>query len=76
MIAINIHALSSREQLELFEELWEMIRHRVEAEPDFMPLTEAQNAELDRRLEEMEQGDLAGEPWGEFLERVRSRDEL
>ncbi|MFP4307279.1 MAG: addiction module protein [Desulfococcaceae bacterium] len=74
MVAINIHKLSRREQLELFEELWEAIRHRAESEPDFLPLTDAQNAELDRRLDEMDQGDLSGESFKGFLERVRNRD--
>lgn len=76
MGANDIHKLSPREKLELFETFGEGIRHRVDAEPDFMPLTEAQNAELDRRLDEMEQRDLAGEPWEEFLERVRSQRQI
>jgi len=57
--------LSSAERIQRAEDLWESIPE----EGVDVPLTEAQNAELDRRLEDLERNPDAGEPW----EVVRAR---
>jgi putative addiction module component (TIGR02574 family) len=57
--------LSIAERIQLAEDLWDSIP----AEGADVPLTEAQKAELDRRLEELEHDPDAGEPW----EVVRAR---
>lgn len=57
--------LSIAERIQLAEDLWDSIS----AEGADVPLTEAQKAELDRRLEELEHDPDAGEPW----EVVRAR---
>ena len=57
--------LSVAERIQLAEDLWDSIP----AEAADVPLTDAQKAELDRRLEELEQDPDAGESW----EVVRAR---
>ncbi len=70
--AINLDALSSEEQLELLDELWE----RLSRHPADVPLTDAQRAELDRRLDALEEdiraGRSLGRPWSEVRERLGS----
>lgn len=56
--------LSVAERIQLAEDLWDSI-----PESSDIPLTDAQRAELDRRLEDLEQHPDAGEPW----EVVRAR---
>lgn len=71
--AINLDALSSEEQLELLDEIWE----RLSRHPADIPLTDAQRAELDRRLDALEEdiraGRPVGRPWSEVRERLGSR---
>ena len=57
--------LSIAERIQLAEDLWDSI---PEDAVD-VPLTEAQKAELDRRLDDLERDPDAGEPW----EVVRAR---
>lgn len=56
--------LSVAQRIELAEELWDSIPEFAE-----IPLTDAQRAELDRRLADLEEHPDAGEPW----EAVRAR---
>ena len=56
--------LSVTESIQLAEDLWDGIPESAD-----IPLTDAQKAELDRRLEDLEQDPDAGEPW----EIVRAR---
>lgn len=56
--------LSVAERIQLAEDLWESIPEGAD-----IPLTDAQKAELDRRLEDLERDPDAGEPW----EVVRAR---
>jgi len=57
--------LSVAERIQLAEDLWDSIP----PEGADIPLTEAQKAELDRRLDDLERDPDAGEPW----EVVRAR---
>jgi len=57
--------LSIAERIQLAEDLWDSIPE----EGADLPLTEAQKAELDRRLEDLEHNPDAGESW----EVVRAR---
>ena len=57
--------LSIAERIQLAEDLWDSIP----VERADVPLTEAQKAELDRRLDEIEEDPDAGESW----EVVRAR---
>jgi putative addiction module component (TIGR02574 family) len=63
--AFDFSKLSIAERIRLAEDLWESIPE----EGADIPLTEAQRAELDRRLDDLERNPDAGEPW----EVVRAR---
>ena len=52
---------------ETVEELWDSL---CEA-PEAVPLTDAQRAELDRRLDDLEQEGPTGIPWDEVVRRIR-----
>ena len=69
----QIEALSAAERLELLERLWDSLSDT----PARVPLTEPQRAELDRRLdaldEDVEQGRVLGVPWDEVVRQIRNR---
>ena len=58
--------LSVAERIQLVEDLWDSIA----ADPEGLPLTEAQKAELDRRLEEHRAEPQAALPWEQVRERL------
>lgn len=66
---LQIEKLSTEERLRLIEQLWESLR----VSPEAIPLTDAQRAELDRRLDELDRGDVEGIPWNEVLRRIKNR---
>ena len=66
---IDIDRLDVDQRLRLIERIWESLS----SDPAAIPITPAQRAELDRRLDELEQGDTAGIPWEEVLETIRKR---
>jgi putative addiction module component (TIGR02574 family) len=61
--------LTPAERIELAQDLWDSLEPEEIAEA--LPLTEAQKAELDRRLEDLERDPDAGIPW----EQVRAEIE-
>jgi putative addiction module component (TIGR02574 family) len=67
--SLDIDALTHEERLGLLEELWDSLA----AAPEAIPLSEAQRAELDRRLDDLEVEGPLGIPWDEVLSRIRSR---
>jgi putative addiction module component (TIGR02574 family) len=69
MSTIDITRLTPDERLRLLEQLWDSLSPT----PDALPLTSAQRAELDRRLDELEQEGPAGIPWDEVMRRIRDR---
>ncbi len=69
MATIHIANLSLEERLQLLDELWESLSRTAEA----IPLTSAQRAELDRRLDELEREGPAGIPWEDVLRQIRVR---
>ena len=63
--------LPVQERIDLALALWDSI-----AEPDFeehLPLTDAQKAELDRRLAEHDRNPSRGIPWEEVQRRLREQ---
>ena len=64
---LDIASLTPEERLDLLEELWDTLAARPEA----IPLTEAQRAELDRRLDDLEREGPVGIPWDEVFGRIR-----
>ncbi len=71
--ALDIESMSAEERLELLEQLWDSLRKT----PSSVPLTDAQEQELDRRLDDLEadieSGAPLGIPWDEVLQRIRNR---
>ena len=66
---LDIASLTSEERLSLLDELWDSLA----ATPEALPLTEAQRAELDRRLDDLDAEGPVGIPWDEVLSQIRSR---
>jgi len=57
----EIRELSVAERVQLAEEIWDSIA----AQPELLEVTEAQRAELDRRLQAHEADSSAATPWEE-----------
>ena len=67
MASIDITNLSPDERLQLLDELWESLS----ATPETIPLTDAQRAELDHRLDDLDREGPVGIPWDELVSRLR-----
>jgi len=67
--ALDLGKLTRDERLERLEELWDSLSS--ESEP--LPLTEEQEAELDRRLDALDREGAVGVSAEELRERIRSR---
>ena len=63
-------SLTPEERLTLLEEL----RDSLAATSQVVPLTQAQRAELDQRLDDLDREGPVGIPWEELLSRIRARD--
>jgi putative addiction module component (TIGR02574 family) len=66
---LDISKLSVAERIQLAEDLWDS----VAAETGDLPLTDAQIAELDRRLDDLERNPDAGESWDVVRARIQKR---
>jgi putative addiction module component (TIGR02574 family) len=66
---LDLSKLSVAERIQLAEDLWDSIA----ADTGGLPLTEAQRAELERRLADFERDPAAGEPWEVVRERIARR---
>ncbi len=64
---IDIESLDVEQRLRLIEELWQSLS----SEPEFLPLSTEQRAELDRRLDQIDAGDSSGIPWDDVMARIR-----
>lgn len=64
--ALGIDRLSVSEQLALLGELWDSIA----ADPDQVPVTDAQKQDLDRRLAALDANPTAGSSWEEVKARL------
>jgi putative addiction module component (TIGR02574 family) len=71
MPAIDIDKLEPEERLRLIGDLWESLRKK----PRSVRLTEAQRAELDRRLDELDRGEAEVVSWDEAKRRLSSSSE-
>ncbi len=69
MKALGIDKMSAAERLRLLEEIWDSLTDR----PEDIPLTDAQRAELDRRIAAHEANPAAGSPWDEVKHRLQRR---
>ena len=71
-IHLDVDSLTVEERLDLLEQIWESLAAR----PELLPFTDAQRAELDRRLDDMDREGPVGLSWDEMLARVRRRKVL
>jgi len=69
MEMIDFASLSAEERLQLLEQLWDSLA----AAPATVPVTAAQRAELDRRLDELDREGPVGIPWNDVLHAIRTR---
>jgi len=69
LIKADILGLSVPERIQLVEDIWDSIAEL----PDEVHLTDAQKAELDRRLRAYHQNPDEGHPWSFVRDRIRSR---
>lgn len=67
--ALDLGKLTRDERLELLEELWDSLSQ----EGDTLPLTNEQEAELDRRLDAIEPDGWVGISPGELHDRLSKR---
>ena len=64
----EILKLSVPDRIQLVEAIWDSIT----ANPEALPVTEAQKQELDRRLAEHRANPQAGKPWEKLLDSLDS----
>lgn len=69
MNSIDVSKLSTEDKLKLLDQLWESLSDT----PGAIPVTDAQYAELNSRLDELDREGPVGIPWDEVLDRIRSR---
>ncbi len=67
--ALDLARLSRDEQFDLLDRLWEALGR----DPKALPLSAAQKAELDRRLDELETDGPVGLTWDEVVAQARAR---
>ena len=66
-LAPELARLSPRERLDLIESLWESLDEKD------VPLTDAQRAELDRRIVGFDQNGAESVPWDQLRAELRQR---
>jgi putative addiction module component (TIGR02574 family) len=64
----ELRELSTAEQLDLLEAVWDTLA----ANPESLPLSSEHRRELDRRLEEMERSPEAGVRWSDLRRDLES----
>ena len=64
---VDVNSLSKQERLTLLDEIWDSLT------PEEVPFTEAQRADLERRIIELEHDPDQGIPWQEARRRIQSR---
>jgi putative addiction module component (TIGR02574 family) len=67
MKTVDIESLSFDERLLLLEQLWDSLS----STPEAIPLTRAQQQELDRRLDDLDREGPVGIPWDDVLHAIR-----
>jgi putative addiction module component (TIGR02574 family) len=67
--AVDVSLLNDDERLDLLDRLWESIGR----DPRALPLSATQQAELDRRLDDLEAEGPVGVPWDEVVAQIRAR---
>ena len=66
---MDVSRLSRDEQFDLLDRLWELLAR----DPKALPLSDAQKAELDRRLDDLDADGPVGLTWDEVVAHARAR---
>ena len=69
----DYRSLSVDERLALVGDIWDSIADEANSNPDLLPLSAAERAELDRRIAEWEANPDSGIAMDEVLEGIRAR---
>lgn len=69
MQSLGIDRLGAADRLALVEEIWDSLA----ATPEAVPITDAQKADLQRRLDAYKDNPKAGSPWEEVKARLQGR---
>jgi putative addiction module component (TIGR02574 family) len=69
LTAIEISKLTVEQRLELIEALWESLREH----PEVIPVPDWHREELDRRLGELDRGEVETASWDEVKRGLRDR---
>lgn len=72
LLKVEIAELSISERIQLAEDLWDSILENSQE----LPLTDSQQQELDRRLEQYNQNPSLGTDWSTVKSRLGFRNEL
>lgn len=64
---VDILKMNAEQRLALLGQIWDSL------DPEDVPLTDAQRAELDRRLDDLEGDQESGIPWEDVLREIRAR---
>ncbi len=70
--AFDYHKLTVSERLRLVGEIWDSIAADASASPEAFPLSDAQKAELDRRVAAYDADHSRGVPIDDSLARIRA----
>lgn len=71
--AFDYRNLSVEDRLQLVGDIWDSIAEDANVHPEVLPLSEAQKAELDRRVAEFRDDPSSGVPMDEALDKIRGR---
>lgn len=63
--------LSVEERLQLVGDIWDSIAEDARANPELLPLSEQEQAELDRRVAEDDANPGAAIPWEEAIAQIK-----
>ncbi len=69
LTTLGLDRLSPEERMSLIEELWESLS----ANEEQVPVTEAQKADLDKRLEAFQTNPQTGSSWEEVKARLKEQ---
>lgn len=69
----DYRSLSVDERLELVGDIWDSIADEANTNPDLLPLSDAERAELNRRIAEFERNPATGIPMDDVLKGIRAR---
>jgi putative addiction module component (TIGR02574 family) len=71
--AFNYRQLPISERLQLVEDIWDSIAQEAKVRAEALPLTEAQRAELERRMADADAHPEDGVPWETVRDELLKR---